>query len=259
MPPSTRKSPFLFVIALSIWLAFSSWIGCTSPLQTPQHAGSNAKTAENDSNFKNIWAAQETNPSEVEATEKAWLRYMKSSGFKDGHMPDRIGLSDQQIRQIEEGICMRLRDDIQAYLKVYLSGGSHFLGSNELEILDSPKLIVGRWREKCLDAYGSYAVLDYDLPPTMNETWAERNVSWFEAFMLPIMEEGLQNLYIDLRNGRIIEEYDNEYEVIADSIADLLNEVAKHQEAGRVVSFWVRDDDDGQPVLDSLFLRAFKR
>lgn len=200
----------------------------------------------------------------MEAFEKAWDRYMKSSGYTDEKIAkNRRGLTDQQIRQIEEGICMRLRDDVKAFLKVYLSTGKHFLRSSDLEILDSPEAIIARWREQCELAYGSWAVLDYDLPPKLDETWADRNVSWFEAFMLHVAGAGLHGVYIDLRNGRMIDEYDNEYDVMANSLAEFFNEIAKHQEAGKLVSTWHQRADgneaDSQPLLNSFILKVYER
>lgn len=249
MPALPRKPQVLFVIALALC------IGCSDQ--------PNAMQTDHASGYRNIWAAQKTEALEVVAFEKAWVRYLKSSGYTDEQIAkNRRGLTDQQIRQIEEGICMRLRDDIKAYLKVYLSDGKHLLRSNDLEILDSPETIVARWREQCELAYGSRAILDYDLPPKLDETWADRNVSWFEAFMLDVAGKGLYGVYIDLRNGRMIDEIDNEYEVMANSLAEFFNEVAKHQEAGKVVSTWHQRADgneaDSESLLNSFILKVYE-
>ena len=197
-------------------------------------------TSANGQSPVNQWAAREVSDAEVKEMEAAWNRFLLSGGMTQPEIDASVkGLSEHEIVYIEEAICMRLPADVRAFLKIYLTGGKNF---TSLWMRDKPQEIASEWLYQVDLAYGGHAVLGFDLPADHAASFPRHHM-WFEAFLLPIMNDRhLYEVYIDVRNGRVVDSYDNDPGDMARSLAELFNEIAAHQEAGRLVTDYCSEE-----------------
>ena len=242
------SSRLLIIPYLLSLLAFA---GC-SPKQ-----GSNGRDS---ATTKNIWSARHVSPSEANKVAIAWERYTNSLGNSTEQTEAKdSGLSDAQIKQIEEGICMELPADVKTFLSVYLSNGKTFVGG--LELCNSPESIIGEWLYQVELVHSSDLLLIGHLSPKSLETLGP--IGWFQPYMIPIMGEHWDEVFLDIRTGNVIEAMDHSYGVMANSIADLLNEIAHAQENGKIVARYYEREDGSEPartpILESCMLYAYDR
>ena len=177
---------------------------------------------------RNIWTARKVSRSEIAELESAFNRYLDCKGIGPDQIEEkRKGLTDEQILQIEEGICTRLPEDLKTFLGFYLTNGNFF---GDLCFFERPGEFITRWKQKVELQYNNvpnfsraFAPLEYD-PSSFTDS------NDFQGCFIPIGSVAHENyLFFDIRGGQIMLEIDLSLIPKADSLAELLDEITEKE------------------------------
>ena len=90
--------------------------------------------------------------------------------------------------------------------------------------------------EAIIDWWTFLTELNYVSGPNNNPIESPpESAEWFEPYYVPFATYDTNELHLDIRNGNVIEVVDGPCYVMADSLEQLLTELAKQKELGRKV------------------------
>ena len=191
----------------------------------------------------------------VEELESAWQRFQAAKGSTIRTDGKPHGLTDQQIDDFERKLRQRFLADLRAFLKIYLSHG-RFL--NDLEFF-APDQLYPRWLSRTRLGFDWGNTIRFG-PPHDGDPW------FTEHCVFNFASEHLEDIGYDLRNGKIIEVMDCDSGWMANSLAELFNEMAIHYEKGKIISRYdweIEERPDAEQLrdklLDSVMWHVYKR
>lgn len=213
------------IYGLMVSLVIISLVGCRQDKASESKTRGNAKTPS-----RNIWSAREVPPFEIAIIEKAMLRYAMSQGMSEEQFAEKkSGLTDEQIRQIEESICMRLPDDVKAFFKVFYMPNK-FIGN--IRLFRNPEQFIVSWKQKIDMEYNIVPRLMSNSPaPLKHDHKRFEDGRGINAYHVPFGHEyDVNEMFIDIRNGTVVKAIEIENSKQADSIAGFLNMIAEKEE-----------------------------
>ena len=172
----------------------------------------------------NLYGAQKPGPKVARAqVERAWNNYLASMNVEPPDEP--VGISEQQIEWIESEIRQKLPEDLKAFLRVSLANGQFF--NDEFEFMTAEE-IINWWK--------FMVQLNYFNSPVFDAPNPTGDATWFEPYLIPLMTRyDAYEIHFDIRNGKVIENLDGPCSVLANSLTEMLDELADHHRAGRTV------------------------
>jgi hypothetical protein len=240
------QSNSLFTIAGITMVACSilpSTFGCHRNTDPAQSASANIQPT------VNIYGARKLDSVVVRAEiERAWNNYLDSLGTEAPDKP--LGLSDAEIEFIESETRQRLPEDVKAFLRLCPNDGSFF--NDGFRVFDADEIVD--WWKFLVDL--NYVHTSND--PSFHAIPVKASPTWFGPVMIPLMSEDVYEIHVDIRTGKVIEALDGPCGVLADSLVEMLDELARHNRAGRrVVRFSIEGKKVG-PFLNSQMWHVYE-
>ena len=158
-------------------------------------------------------------------------------------------MTDTEIDFIESEMRQKLPEDLKAFLR--LRNGGRF--NDGFHMMDSGE-IVDWWK----------FLVDLNYVNTVNEETLQAppvgaTPTWHgEPFLIPLMQEDTDEIHFDIRTGKVIEMMDGPCGVLADSLVELLDELAKQNRAGRIVTRYSLDGKELGPFLNSKLWKVYE-
>ena len=196
-------------------------------------AGLTQPTAAKNQPRINLYGARKLDPKVARAeVERAWNNYLASMNVEAPDEP--VGMSEQQIEWIESEIRQKLPADLKAFLRVSLANGQFF--NDGFEFMTA---------EEVVDWWKFMVELNYFNSPVFDAPDPTGDATWFKPYLIPLMRYDVFEIHFDIRNGKVIELMDGPCGVLANSLTELLDELADHHRAGRIVGTL---SDEGKEV-----------
>ena len=213
-----KSGYWLTTICLALMACLPTLCGCNPGADLDRSASQGNQRAVNAYGARTL--DRDTTQAEIE---KAWNNYLDSINVQKPVKPD--GFSEEEIAFIESEIRQKLPEDLKAFLRICLTNGPKF--NDDFHIL-SHKEIVDWWKF-LVDL--NYATLSGGDPAAA----AEGTPNWFQPFLIPLMQNDTNEIHFDIRTGKVVEMLDGPCGELANSLPEMLNELAKHHRAGRTV------------------------
>ena len=184
----------------------------------------------------NLYGARQIDTEEaLRAVRTAWKNYADSIGFVEQKTK---GFTEQEINYIEEETRQKLPEDLKAFLKLLNSNGEYF---NEFEIMSADEIV---------DWWHFLVSINYTNGEPINGS-PSGTPTWFQPYMIPLMRNDTNEIHFDIRNGNVIELMDGPCGILAASIVQLLDELAKENRAGNRVTVYSQEGKELRPFLKS--------
>ena len=194
----------------------------------------------------NLFGARKLDPAVAKAeVEKAWNNYLASINVEPPDKP--VGMTEKEIEFIESEIRQKLPEDLKAFLRVYLANGRRF--NDGFEIMNA-KEIADWWK--------FMSELNYLNEHIFVAPDANGDPTWFEPYLIPSMQYDTYEIHFDIRNGKVIEMLDGPCGVMANSLTEMLDEMAAHHRAGRAVEMSTSDGKKVGPFLNSQLWNVYE-
>lgn len=237
-----NSKSWLTIFALTLaCLSLPTISGCDRGTGLTQPASSKNQPA------VNLFGARKLDPAVARAeVERSWNNYLASMNVESPDEP--VGMSEQEIEWIESEIRQKLPEDLKAFLRVCLASGPLFNDGFEFMKADE---IVDWWK--------FMAELNYANEPILDAPDANGDATWFEPYLIPLMRYDVFEIHFDIRNGKVIELMDGPCGVLANSLTEMLDELAVHHRAGRTVEQVPSEGKEVGPFLSSKIWTVYEK
>jgi hypothetical protein len=233
----------ILMVMLALCSSLHVMTGCR------QDSSATAKAHSSKQPAANVFGARQLDPEVIQAEmNRAWHGYLASM---DVVLPDDpIGMTEQEIHFIELETRQELPEDLKAFLRICLANGSDF--NDGFEIMSA---------EQIVDWWKFLVELNYVHGPNgepFDVPVVGATPTWFEPYLIPLMHWDVYEIHFDIRTGKVIEMLDGPCGIMANSLVELLDELAKQNQAGREVTSF-GDGEEVGPFLKSDFWQVYEK